>query len=122
MPQVDTTVDSPGAGLSVGQYNADINIFDFSTEPADAKVSQGEAGELNLRAWDPNTGLEPMSVDENELDEDIEIEDMLPEEVVEEIQGAMVNLMVNLENFEWLPPKLCKRIVPKKTGMISFAA
>src|SRR5947209_6130564 len=68
-----------------------------------------------------------MSLDGNELDEDIEIEDMLPEEVVKEIQGAMVDLMVNLEDcdprdFEWLPPKLWKRIVPKKTGMISFAA
>jgi hypothetical protein len=68
-----------------------------------------------------------MSLDGNESDEDIEIEDMLPEEVVEEIQGAMVDLMVNLKDsnpwdFKWLPPKLCKRIVPKKTGMISFAA
>jgi hypothetical protein len=38
-PQVDTAIDLPGAGLSVGQYNANIDIFDFSMEPADAEVS-----------------------------------------------------------------------------------
>ncbi len=53
--------------------------------------------------------------------------DMLPEESDVEIQGAMVDLMVKLEDcdprdFEWLPPRERKRVVPKKTGAISLKA
>ena len=96
-------------------------------EPAGVDIDGGDANRLNSEVWDSDSGLKPLQSDGNESDDDIEVEDMLPEEANEEIQGAMVDLMVELEDcdvrdFEWLPPKLRKRVVPKKIGMISFTA
>ena len=96
-------------------------------EPAGVDIDRGDANRLNLEVWDSDSGLEPLQSDGNESDDDIKVEDMLPDEANEEIQGGMVDLMVKLEDcdpldFKWLPPKLQKRVVPKKIGMISFIA
>ena len=96
-------------------------------EPAGIDINGGDANRLNSEVWDSNSGLKPLQSDGNESDDDIKVEDMLLEEANKEIQGAMVDLMVKLEDcdprdFEWLPPKLWKRVVPKKIGMISFTA
>ena len=92
-------------------------------EPAGIDVDGGDANRLNLEVWDSNSGLKPLQSDGNESDDNIKVKNMLLDEVNKEIQGAMVDLMVELEDcdpwdFEWLPPKLQKRVVPKKIGTV----
>ena len=102
MPQADAVINLPDA--SVGQSNANIDLPDVSMEPAGIDVDRGDANRLNLEVWDSNSGLKPLQSDGNESDNDIEVEDCDP------------------QDFKWLPPKLQKRVVPKKIGMISFTA
>ncbi len=124
MPQTDTAVNIFEA--SVGQSNANVNLFDIGMPPAGTEVDPGDPSKPDSEeVWDSDTSLETTQLDGNESDGGIEIKDMLPEGTDEEGQSAMVNLMAKLENcdpqdFEWLPPKERKKIVPRKTGMISF--
>ena len=77
--------------------------------------------------WDLDNGLKPTQSDSDASDDDVEVVDLLPEEEEMVAHNVMVNMMVGLEDgdaqdFKWLPPKECKRTVPKKKGIISFAA
>jgi hypothetical protein len=66
-----------------------------------------------------------MQSEDDGSDESAEVVDLLPEEAAVRVQCAMANMLVKLEDcdpqdIEWLPPKKCKKIVPKKIGRISF--
>jgi hypothetical protein len=81
--------------------------------------------ERDLEVWDSDTGLKPMQSDGYESDESMELDDLPPEGGDVEIQTAMAEMMVELEDcdlsdFEWLPPRERKKIVAKKIGMIKL--
>jgi len=75
-------------------------------------------------ALDSDTGLKPSYLDGNTSDQSIEIEDFLPKEAGEDVQNAMMNMMLMLEDDQWdpdwLPPKACKKRIPKRIRMISL--
>ena len=84
--------------------------------------------------WDLHTGLKPMPLDEvalNEasdevaLDEEGEIESDVPYGAEKEVNGPMINMMVELgdcdeHNMEWLLAKEQKKVMARKKGAISF--
>jgi hypothetical protein len=125
---------------------------DAATNLSDAEVDQGDVSKPE-EWWDSDAGMKPTLLDGDVSDGgsdvgdvvdigdaaaiggvgdatvvgDIGDLDMLPEVSDVEIQGAMVNLMVELEDcdpqdFEWLPTRERKRVVPKKIGAISLKA
>ena len=64
--------------------------------------------------------MKPSERDDRALDAEIDIEDDLPLGGDQEVSTAMVNMMVDLEerdDGEWLPPRLRKKIKPRKTGI-----
>jgi hypothetical protein len=83
---------------------------------------------------DLHTGLKPMPLDEvalNEasdevaLDEEGEIESDVPYGAEKEVNGPMINMMVELgdcdeRNMEWLPAKEQKKVMARKKGAVSF--
>jgi hypothetical protein len=101
--------------------DADVDPLEASMPQVDGDVDQEPHSELEM--WDSNAGLKPSQSDGYALDDSVEFDD-LPEEGADfEIQNAMLNMMIELEDddqfdFEWLPPKECKTIVPKEIGMI----
>ena len=84
--------------------------------------------------WDLHMGLKPMPLDEvalNEasdevaLDEEGEIESDVPYGAEKEVNGPMINMMVELgdcdeRNMEWLPAKERKKVMARKKGTVSF--
>jgi hypothetical protein len=77
-------------------------------------------------SWDPHAGLKPSEMDGCASDADVEMEDELPPGGEEEVNAAMVELMIKLEGCderdeEWLPPKEKRKVMARKKGMISFA-
>jgi hypothetical protein len=119
-PQVDTG-RAPQVDASAPPADAAVNL-------SDVEVDQGDVSEPE-EWWDSNAGMKPTRSDSNASDgsSDVGDLDMLPEESDVEIQGAMVDLMVELEDcdprdFEWLPPRERKRVVPKTIGVISLKA
>jgi len=77
-------------------------------------------------SWDPHAGLKPSEMDDQASDADVEMEsELLPGEE-EVVNTAMVKLMINLEGCgkpdeKWLPPREKRKVMARKTGMISFA-
>jgi hypothetical protein len=78
-----------------------------------------------LDEWDPHAGLKPSASDDRGSDADIELEDDLPYGADEDVRGAMLDLMIELEDSdardtEWLPPREQQKLAARKTGDISF--
>ena len=74
--------------------------------------------------WDPHASLKPSELDSHVSDADMVMEEDLPPGGEEEVHSSMVEMMVDLEqrdDGEWLPPRLRKRTIARKTGMISSA-
>ena len=75
--------------------------------------------------WDPHAGLKPSELDGCASDADVELESELPPGGEEEMNAAMVDLMIDLEgderDEEWLPPREKRKLMARKKGMISFA-
>src|SRR6266851_3420320 len=76
--------------------------------------------------WDPHVGLKPSEMDGCTSDANVEMEDELLPGGEEEVNMAMVELMIKLEGCdeqdeEWLPPKEKRKVMARKKGMISFA-
>ena len=126
----DTDVDPPDSrappvGADVGRSDIGRTSTDAGDDlpgtgtPADVDVD--EAAEYPL---DSDTGLKPSHSDGNTSDESVEVEDFLPEEAGEDVQHAMMDMMLMLEDDQWdpdwLPPKERKKEVPKKIGMTSL--
>jgi len=128
-PPVDADVNPSNAGVrpagaNVGRSDigrpsagASVDLPGTGTPPADVD----EASEFAL---DSNTGLKPSYSDGNTSDQSIEVEDFLPEEAGEDVQNAMMDMMLMLEDDrwdpDWLPPKERKKRIPKRIGMISL--
>ena len=77
-------------------------------------------------SWDPHVGLKPLELDGCTSDASVEMESELLPEGEEEVNAAMVNLMIDLEGCderdeEWLPPREKRKLMARKKGMISFA-
>ena len=86
--------------------------------------SESDTGAPNL--WDPHTGLKPSELDGCALDAGVEMENELPPGGEEEVNTAMVDLMIDLEGSdeqdeEWLPPREKTKLMARKKGMVSFA-
>jgi len=104
--------------------DATTNLSEVVMPLADAEIVWGYA---RKEMWDSesNTGMKPTQSGGYASDESMEVNDMLLEGVDVGIQGAMADLIVELEDgdpqdFKWLPLKQWKKIVPKRTGIISF--
>ena len=77
-------------------------------------------------SWDPHAGLKPSEMDDQASDADVKMESELPPGGEEVVNAAMVKLMIDLEGCdepdeEWLPPREKRKVMARKTGMISFA-
>jgi hypothetical protein len=86
--------------------------------------SESDTGMPNL--WDPYAGLKPLELDGCALDAGVEMENELPPGGEEEVNAAMVDLMIDLEGSderdeEWLSPREKTKLMARKKGMISFA-
>jgi len=73
------------------------------------------------KLWDPHTGLKPSMHDGHTLDGEVEIEDDLPYRGMREVNGTMVDMMLNLGNYderdtEWLPLKEQRKLEARKKG------
>jgi hypothetical protein len=75
----------------------------------------------NPELWDPHAGLKPSQLDGCALDGEVEIEDNLPYGGARELNGVMVDMMLNLGNYdkhdlEWLPLKEWRKLEARKKG------
>jgi hypothetical protein len=73
------------------------------------------------KLWDPHAGLKPSKHDGCASDGEVEIEDDLPYGGAREVNGAMVDMMLDLGNYderdvEWLPPKEQRKLEARKKG------
>jgi hypothetical protein len=80
-----------------------------------------------LDDWDPHAGLKPSALDECGSDVDVEMEDDLPYGEEDEIRGILVDMMVDLDDWdardtEWLPPNEQRKLAARKTGRVSFTS
>ena len=73
------------------------------------------------KLWDPHAGLKPSEHDGCVLDGEVEIDDDLPYGGAREVNGAMVDMMLDLGNYDerdvkWLPPKQQRKLEARKKG------
>ena len=73
------------------------------------------------KLWDPHAGLKLLKHNGCALDGKVKIKDDLPYGGVREVNGAMVDMMLNLgdydkHNVEWLPPKEQRKLEARKKG------
>ncbi len=92
------------------------NVDDDNDNPSDT-------GDPKL--WDPHAGLKPSQLDGRASDGEVEIEDDLPYGGAKELNGTMIDMMLDLGNYdkrdgEWLPPKEQKKLVARKKGSQHF--
>ncbi len=76
----------------------------------------------NPKLWDAHAGMKPSRLDGYVLDGEVEIEDDLPHGGVKELNGTMIDMMLNLgdydeHNNEWLPPKEQNKLEARKKGI-----
>jgi hypothetical protein len=76
-------------------------------------------------SWNPHAGLKPSEMDNQASNADVKMESELLPGGEEEVNTAMVNLMIDLEgdkrDEEWLPLREKRKLMARKKGMISFA-
>ena len=75
--------------------------------------------------WDPHAGLKPSQLDGRVSDGEIEIEDDLPYGGEKELNSTMIDMMLDLGDYderdgEWLPPKERKKLEARKKGSQCF--
>jgi len=75
----------------------------------------------NPELWDPHAGLKPSRLDGCASDGEVEIEDDLPYGGARELNGAMVDMMLDLGDYDerdldWLPPKEQRKLEARKKG------
>jgi len=73
------------------------------------------------KLWDPYAGLKPLKHDGCALDGEVEIKDDLPYGGAREVNGMMVDMMLDLGDYddcdiEWLPPKEQRKLEARKKG------
>jgi hypothetical protein len=72
--------------------------------------------------WDPHAGLKPSEADGCASDGNLESDDGLPYGAENEMNGAMVDMMVDMDEWdtrdaEWLPPNEQRKLAARKKGM-----
>jgi hypothetical protein len=77
--------------------------------------------------WDPHAGLKPSPLDDCASDANIEMENDLPYGADTELNSAMVDMIIDLDDgnewdLEWLPLREWSKLDARKTGLISFAS
>jgi len=77
------------------------------------------------KLWDPYASLKPSQLDGHASDGKIEIKDNLLYRGAKELNGMMIDMMLNLgdyneHNGEWLPPKEQKKLEARKKGSQCF--
>jgi hypothetical protein len=75
----------------------------------------------NPELWDPHAGLKPSRLDGCASDGEVEIKDDLPYGGARELNSAMVDMMLNLGDYDerdldWLPPKEQRKLEARKKG------
>jgi len=99
---------------------------DCPTEGVDVidEDSSDDFGNPNL--WDAHAGLKPSEVDGCASDGDLESDDALPYGAENKVNGAMVDMMVDLDEWdardvEWLPSNEQRKLAIRKKGMSYFS-
>ena len=92
-----------------------------SSAPSLKSVNNNESDIGNPKLWDPHAGMKPSKCDGHTLDGEVEIKDNLPYGGALEVNSAMVDMMVDLgdydeHNAKWLPPKEQRRLEARKKG------
>lgn len=85
-------------------------------EPSDGG-DESDTGPAEL--WDPHTGLKPSELDGEASDGDVDIEDDLPYGGALEVNDAMIEMIIELEDardLDWLPPAERKKLAKLKKG------
>jgi len=82
---------------------------DYPTEGVGVVDEDSSSDFGDPESWDPHAGLKPSEVDGYASDSDLEPEDALPYGAENEVNGEMVDMMVDNEEWdgrdkEWLPP------------------
>jgi len=105
----------------------------LSPGPSHLQPAESDGVDVDLESdtsvpklWDPHAGLKLSEMDNHTLDADVEVESELLPGGEEEVNMVMVKLMINLkgcdkQDEEWLPPREKRKVMARKTGMISFA-
>ena len=75
------------------------------------------------RKWDPHVGTKPSELDDCGSDGEVELEDELPDGGDVKVNGPMVDMMVNLgewdaRDLEWLPPNEQRKLAARKQGIV----
>ena len=76
----------------------------------------------NPRLWDAHAGMKPSRLDGCASDGEVEIEDDLPHGGAKELNSAMIDMMLDLGDYderdnEWLPPKERIKLEARKKGI-----
>src|SRR6266851_7341532 len=92
-----------------------------SSTPSLKSVDDNDSDTGNPKLWDPHAGMKPSKRDGHALDGEVEIEDNLPYGGAKEVNSAMVDMMLDLGDYderdaEWLPPKEQRRLEARKKG------
>jgi hypothetical protein len=77
--------------------------------------------------WDPHAGLKPSPLNDCASDANIKMEDDLPCGADTELNSAMVDMIIDLDDgdeqdLEWLPLRERSKLDARKTGLISFTS
>ena len=103
----------------LGDVNCPAKDVDVVNEDSSSDFGDPES-------WDPHVGLKPSEVDGYALDGDLKSEDILPYGAENEVNGEMVDMMVDNEEWdgqdmEWLPSNEQRKVATRKKGMVWFA-
>jgi hypothetical protein len=76
----------------------------------------------NPKLWDAYAGMKPSWLDGCASDGEVEIEDDLPQGGAKELNGAMIDMMLDLGDYderdnEWLLPKEWNKLEARKKGI-----
>ena len=89
-------------------------------EAPDKSSDDGDESDTGPAAlWDPHTGLKPSELDGEASDGDIDIKDDLPYGAAFEVNDAMIEMIIKLEDTrdsDWLPPAEQKKLAKLKKG------
>jgi hypothetical protein len=84
-------------------------------------INDNDSDTGNPKLWDPHTGMKPSKCNGHMSDGEVKIEDDLLYGGVKEVNGAMVDMMLDLGDYdkhdaEWLPPKEQRKLKARKKG------
>ena len=113
MDDVNPTSDNIACPLTDGAKVIDLNDVQVDKQPITG----------DPRMWDPHAGMKPSELDNCGSDGEVELKDKLSDEGDVEVNGPMVDMMVDLSDcdawdLEWLPPNKQRKLAARKKGMV----